>query len=140
MTESPRDPMLERYIDAYRAAEPRRRQNPFADPRIAAHAAERARHPSSPLRRFFATSPLAPLAPALLALGIALAPSLAPSVSPVAMEAASPALMTGVAPSADAARSTATPAERPSDLSQVVAITIAVALIATALRRTRRRA
>lgn len=134
------DPELAPYYDAYRAAEPRRRRDPFADRRLATVAAGRANRHASPLRRFLATSPLAPLAPALLAAGLLLAPLQPSAPAPVVMELATPAVTVMTAPASGVTRSDTTGGTTAVDPRGIAALAVAAAGVALALRRLRRRA
>jgi hypothetical protein len=142
------DPRLDASFDAYRASEPVRTRDPFADPRLRAIAEERAHRHATPWYRRLIASPAPALAGAALALLLAVGPIALPDESmferaqPLvsASEQASP-LLAGAepAPVSGDATPAADPSADSSGLARMTLLALAGALGALALRQLRRR-
>lgn len=141
------DPRLDASFDAYRASEPARTRDPFADPRLRAIADERAYRHATPWYRRLIAAPAPALVGAALALLVAVSPVALPGESTLeralplvsASEQASP-LVAGAEPAPVSADTTPTadPVDS-SGLARATLLVLAGALGALGLRRLRRR-
>jgi hypothetical protein len=132
---------LEAAFDVYRTLEPVRVRDPFADPRLAAIAAERARRATTPWYRRIALAPAPVFAGATLALVLALAPAGLPLTEQARTTGilASPALDAVPLP-ADAATPLAGAApEHAAETPRLLLLGLAGALAGLGLRRLARR-